>query len=70
MNNYSKYTLCNNDMGIVLFCIMFSLINKKEMLEDAMDKIFARYNYQIDSDECIGELQYYFNGSYFEELII
>ena len=40
------------------------------MLEDAMDKIFVRYNYQIDSEECKGELQYYFNGSYFEELII
>ena len=33
-----------------------------------IDNIFARYNYQIDSDECIGELQYYLNGNYFIEL--
>ena len=47
---------------------MYNMIVRSGNKLNDIDKIFARYEYKIDSDECIAELQYYLSGNYFIEL--
>ena len=54
----------------ILMCSMYTFIKERGMFNNDIDKIFERYNYNIESEECAAELSYYLSGRYFKKINI
>ena len=47
---------------------MYYEIKNKNLFENVINNLLARYNYNVLDIDCIGELQYYLKGNHFISL--